>query len=177
MSNGPPVLSKDQQLDNAREAYRAALSLWAYEGNTIWAKLAAMVYANTILLATLGLIITSSRSRELFVLRVAIAVLGLGLCIAWLLLTVRSFDYHSYWILSAREIEERHLSPAATVSRGAEFAKGKQITFEMRAKPQLCQLRWLSKVAHVETVIYGIICVFALAYVLTVVLPYLPVPA
>ena len=161
----PQSVPPDEQA-NFREGYSTAIALWAYEGNTIWAKFTAMVYANTILLATLGLVITSNRSAQLVVLRIALAALGLGLCIAWVLLTVRSFDFYKYWILSARELEERLVGPVPTVSRGAGFADGREITFRTR-EPQLHQLRRLSRLAKVETVTYCIISVFAVVYLLT----------
>ena len=78
-----PVNDAETSLNNAREGYRAAIELWQYEGNTIWTKFTAMVYSNTILLATLGLVITSQQHNELSILRYSLSALGLLLCLAW----------------------------------------------------------------------------------------------
>ncbi len=148
--------------ENARTGYQVAVNLWVYEGTTIWAKFTAMVYANTILLATLGLLITSSRAPELAVLRIALAVLGLSLCASWVFLTRRSFEYYKYWIFSARELE-KHLSPVKTVSRGGRFAEGEKVTFTTTPSKEL-QLGTLAARWRIERLSYSIIVVFVLVY-------------
>jgi hypothetical protein len=66
------------------------------------------------------------------VLTVVLPVAGLILCIPWFLLTERGFDYHNYYVLSARELEEHYLSdPVKTVSRDGSFGKGESITLEI----------------------------------------------
>ena len=121
-----------------------------------------MVYANTILLATLGLVITSSRAAHLTMLRIALAALGLSLCVTWVLLTRRSFGFYRYWISSARELES-HLSPVQTVSRGRRFADGESITIGL---DKALRLGGLTK-PRIETVSYLVVGVFAVVYVLT----------
>jgi hypothetical protein len=150
--------------ENARTGYQVAVNLWVYEGTTIWAKFTAMVYANTILLATLGLLITSNRASELALFRIALAGLGLSLCASWIFLTVRSFATYKYWIFSARELEN-YLSPVQTVSRGGSFADGKRVTFTTTPAKEL-QLGTLAR-WRIEGLSYFIIVVFALVYVLT----------
>lgn len=155
----------DQTVENARAGYQAAVNLWVYEGTNIWAKFSAMVYANTILLATLGLIITSSKVEELKTLRIALAFLGLSLCAAWSMLTNRSFKFYKYWIFSARELESR-LSPVQTISRGGTFADGEKVTFAITPPTDLT-LSCVAKQARIETISYIVIAVFAIVYVLT----------
>ena len=152
----------DSVNENAKAGYGAAINLWQYEGNTIWTKFAAMVYSNTILLATLGLVITSQRHNELCVFKYALCTLGILLCIAWTLLTIRSFDFYKYWILSARELEKQHLSPVETVSRGQSLADGELLTIDGEEH----QLRWKWKHATIEKVSYCIISVFSIVYIL-----------
>jgi hypothetical protein len=109
-------------VENAKVGYQAAITLWAYEGTTIWAKFTAMVYANTILIGIMGLILASPNASKLFWMLIILAGLGLVLCFCWFLLTVRSFDFYKHWVLSSRELEAS-LSPARTVSEGG-FAFG-----------------------------------------------------
>jgi hypothetical protein len=146
---------------NAREGYSAAIALWQYEGNTIWTKFAAMVAANAILLATLGLLVTSGHNSDLALLRFAVAGLGIVLCSAWLLMTSRSFGYYKYWILSAREIEKKYLAPVTIVYSGSKFADGKQVTVDEQDHQLNClgrfRINWLT---------YGVIVGFIVVYVL-----------
>ena len=154
-------------IENARVGYQAAVSLWIYEGSQIWSKFTAMIYANTIVLATIGIVITSARASDLRVLRTALAILGLVLCLSWILLTKRSFEYYNYWIFSSREIEENYLSDAVqTVSRGAIFADGKQVSFQTRPALQHQASAQLPNI-KIQTVSYVIIAVFMVLYVVT----------
>jgi hypothetical protein len=152
------------RIENARVGYQVAVSLWIYEGSQIWSKFTAMIYANTIVLATIGIVITSTRASDLRLLRVALAILGLVL---WILLTKRSFEYYNYWIFSSREIEENYLSDAVqTVSRGAVFADGKPGSFQTRPKIQHQASSQLPNI-RIQTVSYIIIAVFMVLYVVT----------
>ena len=121
-----------------------------------------MVYSNTILLATLGLVITSQRHADLCVLKYALCALGILLCIAWVLLTMRSFDFYKYWILYARELEKQHLTPVKTVARGNLFTNGEFLTIDGDKH----QLRWKWKHATVEKISYCIIVLFGIVYIL-----------
>ena len=155
----------DSIKENARVGYSAAVTLWQYEGNTIWAKFAAMVCSNTILLATIGLIITSQRHSGLCVLKYALCAIGILLCLSWALLTIRSFDFYKYWIISARELEKRHLTPVETIARGQHFADGVPITID----GELHQLRCKCKHATVENVNYFIILLFVFLYIIAMI--------
>lgn len=155
------------ELENARTGYQAAVNLWIYEGSQIWSKFTAMIYANTIVVATIGIITTSTRAADLGVFRVTLGILGLVLCMAWIFLTKRSFEYYNYWILSARELEENHLSDAVqTVSRGAVFADGKSVCFQ--TKPPIChQASPRLPNVRIQTISYLIIVVFIALYIVT----------
>ena len=119
-----------------------------------------MVYANTILLATLGLVATSSRSEDLYWFRMALAILGLLLCASWFLLTARSFDFYKYWILSARELEEQHLEGVRTVPRGKTLADGEDVTIET-PQPLKYRVGCAGRVAKVENVTYFSVSLFS----------------
>jgi hypothetical protein len=155
------------EVENARVGYQAAVNLWIYEGSQIWSKFTAMIYANTIVLATIGIVITSSRAGDLGLLRIALGILGLVLCLSWILLTKRSFEYYNYWIFSSRELEENYLSDSVrTVSRGAVFADGQPVSFQTKppihhqASAKLPNIR-------IQTISYIIIAVFMGLYVVT----------
>jgi len=123
----------------------------------------AMVYANTIVIATLGVILASSKSAQLGPLRAGLAILGLVLCISWGLLTVRSFDYHKHWVLSSRELEAL-LPPVRTVSGGGLLAGDSKNTMTYRFTPAITHRMRRVGQFRIELVSYAIIAVFSLIY-------------
>ncbi|MBX6752581.1 MAG: hypothetical protein IRY85_23455, partial [Micromonosporaceae bacterium] len=99
--------SDEAQREDARVAYSSAIALWAYEGESAWSRFNAMLVANSILLAFIGFLYGSDNPPKLPIL--AVAVFGILFCAVWWVITVRAFDHQSYWVLSARELEERYL--------------------------------------------------------------------
>ena len=147
--------------ENMRAGYQAAIALWAYEATTIWAKF-TMVSGNTILIATLGLMLTSDNATQLAFLALALAVLGCLLCIVWVLITLRSFDFQKHWILSARELE-LHLPPVRTVMQGGLL--GDQQVVNYRFDPETRHRFRTSQFANVENLSYFVIGLFVMVYV------------
>ncbi len=113
--------------ENARIGYQAAVSLWTNEAQLIWARFNAMLVANSIVMAVIGVALTSEHPKPTLALVTAVA--GFVLCVMWVPLTFRGFDYHKYWILSARQLEARLRPPVETVSRGRKFARGDVVDF------------------------------------------------
>jgi hypothetical protein len=152
--------------DRARIGYEAAIQLWVNEGNQVWLRFTAMIYANTILLAAIGVIITSSRAKELRLLPLFLGVLGVVLCSVWAAVTRRGYAYFRYWILAARELEERHLNPPVrVVARGARFGAGDELEF-LTNPPERHRLGWWGQ-ARIEILSYIIILLFVVVYVAT----------
>lgn len=118
-------------LKNAQIGYQAAITLWTYENESIWSKFNAFLVANSIiLLASISIMIQNSTSCLLWVFLVTMSSMGMFFCVLWFLMAKRSFDYVEYWTSSAREMEEKFLSPVKTVSRGKKFANGEKTEVE-----------------------------------------------
>ncbi len=107
---------RDDAVENARTGYQAAVSLWTYEGAAIWARYNAMLVANSIVMAVIGLALTSDDSEP--ELAVVMSFAGMILCGAWAALNWRGFDYHQRWIDNARKLESHLRFPVETVSQG-----------------------------------------------------------
>lgn len=118
-----------------------------------------MIYANTIVIATIGIVFTRQNADDLRLFRVLLALLGIALCSMWILIVRRSFDYHDYWIFCARELELSLPEEARFISRGKRFGAGETISFrpygELRIGFRRLKSKWLS---------YGIIVVFIALY-------------
>src|SRR2546421_1733593 len=103
--------------ENARTGYQVAINLWSCECQANWSRSNVMLVANSILIAVLSLALINQRPLPLLVLY--LSLLGLVLCATWFLLTKRGFNYLTYWVMSARELEELYLAdPVKTLSRG-----------------------------------------------------------
>jgi phosphate/sulfate permease len=158
----PPV---DRRADNVRAGYQSAVNLWAYEGGLCWARFNVMLMANSIILTVSG--ITANQGNRLSLILKVMPIVGLVMCVAWFLLISRAFSYYKYWVMSARELEER-LEDAAvkTVSRGATFAAGEEVSFILGGSETKYRMSWLARKAKAEQIAYLVISVFFAGYVL-----------
>jgi len=155
------------QTEEARIGYQVAVDLWTYEGEQNWARFNVMLVANSIFIAVLGLAVTGqTRSPSI---SIVLSIVGLILCIAWFIITKRGFDYQTYYVLSARELEERFLSDMVkTVSRGGTFADGRPISIQIDGKPKTLRMSWWSRLARAGSISLTVVLVFAIMYVLAV---------
>ncbi|MBI4734005.1 MAG: hypothetical protein HY779_04210 [Rubrobacteridae bacterium] len=55
--------------------------------------------------------------------------MGLVICIAWISISIRSFDYYKLWIFYAKELE-KYLLPVETINKGGKFAEGEEVEFQ-----------------------------------------------
>lgn len=159
--------SEQDRIENARVGYQAAVNLWTYEGQLIWARFSAMLLANSIVVAVIGIVISGDRALPVF--SVGMPIAGLILCILWWLITKRGFDYYVYWIRSARELEEEFLKdPVKTVSRGGKLADDE----EQESEPVIAggskppTMSWLGSRLRIQSASYLVIVVFMAVYVI-----------
>jgi len=89
--------------EKARIGYEAAISVWTYEANAVWARYNAMLVANSVAMAVIAVTLTSTASHEL---TLAASIAGIVLCAAWGLLNERGFRYHDLSIAMARSLKE-----------------------------------------------------------------------
>lgn len=157
---GPP----EEQLENARVGYQATLDLWNTQAQLASSRFNVMVIANSIILGTIGLAIAYNRSFPLFFTQ-ALSLLGIVLCLVWLHAHSRASQYNNYLVWSARELES-HLSDCiATVSRGASFSEGYEVTLTIDNEKKRLRLSWLPRLARTESFSYFSIASFLLLYV------------
>jgi hypothetical protein len=164
-SSAPAIRSngKTGEETNAAVAYETAVMLWVHEGQMIWSRYNAMLVANSVVLAAIGLTIGDSS----LLLRLGLPIAGIVLCIAWLALLMRSNDLQRYWVYSARELEERYLAPVSkAISRGAVFANGRSVSLRIGGQEKPYRM---SAIGRSMTVVRGsslVIAAFFLLYVL-----------
>ena len=123
-----------------------------------------MVVTNSLVLAIIGLTITSQ--QKLWVFTLLLPLVGLALCGIWFVLIRREAEYGIYYVLSARELEEKYLSDQVrTVSRGGLFAEGSNVTIEIGGKPVQLRMSRLARLLRARNAASWVIVLLATLYV------------
>jgi len=144
--------------DEAREGYRTAIQLISHDAKNIWDSFRSILAANAVLIGLAGAVLKLYPSAKL--LTGIVAFLGLIVCIAWILITIRNFAHYKYCFAWARKYEKVALgSEDHIVQEGKKFADGNR-GGEI-APPRL---GWAGRVFRVERLIYAVIGAFILVY-------------
>jgi hypothetical protein len=152
------------QTYNARIGYQVAIEMWAHSGEEVWARFNVMLVANSIIIAVVGVALTSQRALP--ALTVLLPVVGIILCLLWLILMKRGFDYQIYYILSASELEERYLAGTVkTISRGAAFACGKEVSIQTGNGLTNRRMGFWSRLLTAQSASYFVIILFMIVYI------------
>jgi hypothetical protein len=160
----PAVRPPEERLQDARVGYQAALNLWNTQAQLASSRFNVMVVANSIILGTIGLAIAYSRSFPLFFTQ-ALSLVGIVLCLVWLHAHSRASQYNNYLVWSARELESYLTDSVVTVSRGASFSEGYEVTLTIDNERKKLRLSWLPRLAKTESFSYFSIASFLLLYV------------
>jgi len=157
----PAVRPPQERLENARVGYQAALDLWNTQAQPASSRFNVMVVANSIILGTIGLAIAYSRSFPLFFTQ-GLSLVGIVLWLVWLHAHWRASQYNNYLALSARELENYLSDSVVTVSRGASFSEGNEVTLTIDNERKRLRLSWLPRLARTESFSYFSIASFLL---------------
>src|SRR5574341_1647444 len=112
------IPSSDVELENARVGYQLALTMVTELMNVIWSIFNTMLVANSIVVAGISLILSSKPSDVMF-FKIILSTIGLVICLMWFFIVKRHRDYLAYYMMSARELEEKYLSNGINfLSRG-----------------------------------------------------------
>ena len=176
-------LSPDQ-VENARVGYQMAIDIWLRELEIAWVRFDAMLVANSVLVAVTGaliaavidpLIATQKSSSSpyapwLGIYMIPLPVMGILLCVLWLLLTERTLDYRPLWERFALELEQKPLlKPIRIISRLKQFSKGDDVKFDLMGPSEPLRFGWLGRlrtryagrlVILVFFMLYFFLCVF-----------------
>lgn len=97
---------KNDELENARVKYQAALSLFTSEGQIQWSRYNAMLVVNTILFGLISLKDFTFPDFFQFLFRL-LPIFGLILCYSWHRMTERGFVWMNHWISEANKLEKQ----------------------------------------------------------------------
>lgn len=151
------------RMQNAQIGYQVAIDLWAHAGEEVWARFNVMLVANSIIIAVIGFAMTGQRAVP--AITVLLPVIGIVLCALWFVMMRRAFDYQDYFILSARELEEKYLvDPVRTLSRGAAFSDGKPVSLEVAGASVTRRMSLCSRLMRAKKASYVVVITFVVVY-------------
>ncbi len=123
-----------------------------------------MLVANSVVVAGLSFVLINQGSS--FYLKIFLAIIGLIICLSWFLIAKRHRDYLAYYILSARELEEKFLgNNVTTLSRGGIYSNGKSVKLTINDAEINLRMSFWSRIVKGEIASYAIILVFVAIYV------------
>lgn len=146
-----------------RVGYQVAVDLTIKEENLFWNQFNALLLANSILITAASFVVTKNQADFTNFL----AISGIIICFYWYQLTKRRNDYRHYYLLSAREIEERYLdSRVQTLSRGGDFANGSTVGMKINGKYRKHQKSLSGSLLDIGYWSYSIIIIFLTIHVI-----------
>jgi len=146
-------------------AYEQALNLKMYEGNLVWSRSQTMLVVNTILIAAIGIFLSSEHPNEWVVS--ALAFLGLIICLLWMITSIRGFAFNIFWTLCAREHEES-TKKLKLLTKGALFKDNEITEFNILDKKtgllKRYQRPFLGRFLNTRHALYILISLFLILY-------------
>jgi len=160
-----PTPSVDR-LENARVGYQTTLTIWIAQTRMMWSRFNVMIVANSIILGAINLTIGDNHPLSASFTR-PLCLVGLVVSLAWLNAYRRACQDNSYLLSSARELESYLVDPVVTISRGAMFSEGNEVTLTIDGEKKKLRLSWLARtqLAKTESFSYFVIAVFMVLYI------------
>ena len=156
------------ELENARLGYQAAINKWNYYGEGLWAKYNALLVANSIVVAAIGLVYASQDSLP--ILAWALPLLGLMLSAVWFLITKRGTEQHIFYGLAARELEEKFLADEVYLhSHGASYAAGKPVSLKIGGTFKTLRMSVWGRTVRTSILTCIVIGIFAAIYLAVII--------
>ena len=90
--------------EDTRTAYEVAAGMYMAENQLTWDRFNVMLVANSVVLAGAG--VAGDEDNLFRPAVVSLPIIGILLCIMWILMMDRGFRYHDHWRNSAKLIED-----------------------------------------------------------------------
>ncbi len=146
--------------EQSREGYRAAIQMIGRESKIIWDSFRSLLAANAVLVGFAGAVF--KLYPEHVNLTRILSCLGIIVCVAWALITVRAFGYYSYWFAWARKYELGALgSKEQMIQLGEKFSKGDSVE-QLGANERFS---WFARLFKIQWLAYLVITSFIVIYV------------
>jgi hypothetical protein len=145
---------------SALEGYRAAITMVSYEGQLIWRVFACLLASNAFVVALVSAYL-ELHPENTWLPRL-LPFLGIFICLVWILITMRQFDYYKYWFAWARQLEKTGLaSELGMVAAGKRFSDGETVTVDGKEY----RMGWGSRLFRIQWLVYTVILLFIIVYI------------
>ena len=152
-----------EQVQNALMGYQVAVDLWINQGNQGWSKFNAMLVVNSIIIASIGFVGAGAGQQSSLIL--ALPISGILICAVWYIHVSRDAAYSDYFVMSARELEEKYLSNSVqTISRGGKFAEGENVHIEIGNNSVDMKMSFLARLLRARGAANWIIVILIFLY-------------
>jgi hypothetical protein len=142
--------------------YQTSIQLIAYQGQIIWRAFAALVAVNT------GLTVIAGAALKFFPdLAIAImllALLGIAICAAWVIIIIREFHYYRFWYAWARHYEHSLLPEIQITTIGKIYGEGGTIPTNKYVPSDIERFSPLARTFNVHLLMKFVIIVYMLIY-------------
>ena len=113
------IQQKRDDMENARIGYQTALEYAANEKQLVWIRSSGMIVSNSIIIAVSGSLFNTAAKGEavsivLGIAMVVLSLIGALICLLWMHSVEYTTKMSSYYLWSARKLEEKHLAPTVT---------------------------------------------------------------
>jgi hypothetical protein len=157
-----------EEMESIRVGYQVATNLWWYLGDLVWAEYNAMLVVNSVVVAAIGIGLTSQQPLPL--LTVGLPAIGLVLCALWAQLLARGTAHYLPYLAAARELEDEYLgNRVRVISRANEFNEGQKVVYRIGGQPRTLRMSFWSRILPTRRTAYVVISVFSAMYVLLLV--------
>lgn len=146
-------------IDTVRIGYQIATDLRLSRSDETWSQFNAFVTANSIIVAAETL--TASMQNLNTLISLVVPIFGIAVCLIWLVAHVRGMGFAVFYLLVAREIEEKYLRGDINIySRGGDFSDGKPITLDIGGQKLTYRLNLLGRIFRGRPIAYLVILIF-----------------
>lgn len=173
MGDSEDILEKE----NARVGYQVAVSIMLHEEQAIWSRSSAMLAANGIIIATMGVVLTKlitlvdSDSLKgntgllvvagLFAIVIVLGLVGWLLCNLWHCLIGRTRKKCRCWEQSARKLEKLMRPTVKTLKYGRRLSMKGQVKIGWNTEIVMCERE---KNIEIKGIADSIACIFKCIY-------------
>ncbi len=161
-------MSTDNKKNELISAYQKAIDLQIFEGSVNWSRFGTMLTAQIILVAVIALSVQQHFFDKLRLFgHPILPVIGILLCVVWWEMTSRGYSWFTYWVLSARELEDKIGNEDIQIlKRGERFRDNKVVEFDLIPEKAFYYRPYHSRLIRTDHAAYIAIVLFGLIYFL-----------
>jgi hypothetical protein len=123
------IINNHDDREDIRIGYQVAIQMWSAECSNYWSSISAFIQVSLSLIGASFLPkFVGLKEQTASLVGLILSFIGFTASIIWLIFNRRFEKILNYWILSARELEEKMSKHVSAIQRGRRFSEGKKVT-------------------------------------------------